>query len=144
MSEALQLDISELTNLSAAARKLLNFAGATRVFLFDAPMGAGKTTFIKALCSQLGSTDHFSSPTYAILNEYVYPNGKIFHFDLYRLKSAEELWDLGVEELLDSGNYCFFEWPELVGDFLTTAYLHITIKNESGKRLVIAKRVSAG
>lgn len=114
----MELEVSNENELPLAANKLIEFAGNRRCFLFDAPMGAGKTTFIKALCRTLGSTDNLSSPTYSIVNEYVYPGGKIFHFDLYRIKDASELMDLGIDEYIYSGAYCFFEWPEQVHEFL--------------------------
>lgn len=128
MTEALfERQISSETELPGVATALLEAAGDQRIFLFDAQMGAGKTTFIKALCRSLGSTDSFSSPTYSIVNEYNCPGGKIFHFDLYRLKDLGELMDLGIEDYIDSGHYCFFEWPELVKE-LVSDYLLVEIK----------------
>lgn len=137
----LQLDISDMNSLAGAAQAVLAHAPTAKIFLFDAPMGAGKTTFIKELCRQLGSNDHFSSPTYALVNEYLYPGGKIFHFDLYRLKQEEELLDMGIEEHLNSDNYCFFEWPELVENFLETDYLKIRIKVSEAARILEAEYV---
>jgi len=136
MKAGLELDISNLNDISSFAKAILDFAGDTKIFLFDAPMGAGKTTLIKEICIQLGSGDHFSSPTYSIINEYDYPDGKIYHFDLYRLKSQEELLDLGIEEHLSFGNYCLFEWPELVESLIGGNYLKIEIKvNENNRYL---------
>ncbi len=110
----LRIDISKPEMHAAAAAGLIAFAGPERVFLFEAPMGAGKTTFIKALCARLGVTDTMSSPTYSVVNEYATGNHqRIYHFDLYRLKSTPELMDIGFEEYLASGNYLFIEWPEL-------------------------------
>jgi tRNA threonylcarbamoyladenosine biosynthesis protein TsaE len=127
MKPALEIKIGSVAELPQAAKALLEAAGNTTIFLFHAEMGAGKTTLIKALCKSLGSTDNFSSPTYSIVNEYSYPGGKIFHFDLYRLKNSEELFDLGIEEYLRSGQYCFFEWPELVREILGDNYLEVNI-----------------
>jgi len=114
----IDIRIETVEALPAVAKALLEAAAQARVFLFYAPMGAGKTTFIKELCRQLGSHDSFSSPTYSIVNEYSYPGGRIFHFDLYRLKNSVELFDLGIEDYLHSGQYCFFEWPELVEELV--------------------------
>lgn len=135
---SIKIDISDIAAHELAAKQLIEFAGKERVFLFTAPMGSGKTTFIKALCRCLGVTDTMSSPTYSIVNEYSTGNGKIFHFDLYRLKSAEELFELGFEEYLDSGNYVFIEWPELAMPFLNT-YLTIIISLEGNNRYLYAE-----
>ena len=135
----IEIDISDGNKLADFAKRILDFAKDTRLFLFYAPMGAGKTTLIKELCKQLGSNDHFSSPTYSIINEYVSPKGKIFHFDLYRLKSEEELFDLGIEEHLESDNYCFFEWPELVEGLMPSSYLRIDITVTGNNRYLRAQ-----
>lgn len=116
-----------LEDLPAIAETLLHFAGKERVFCFYAPMGAGKTTFIKALCRQLQSQSDFSSPTYSLVNEYTYPEGKIFHFDLYRLKAPEEAFDIGMDEYLESGHFCFIEWPERIDKGLLNSFLSIEI-----------------
>ena len=133
------LDISDLDNHLEVAKQLIDFIGNEKVLLFDAPMGAGKTTFIKSLCHYLGTTNSLSSPTYSIVNEYEIPNQKkIFHFDLYRLKSSEELLGIGFEDYLDSGNYVFIEWPELAMPFLEN-YVRIIINIESNKRYLCAE-----
>ena len=134
MSSELSITVYSPEELPAAAASLLEFAGANRIFLFNAPMGAGKTTLIKALCKNLGSTDSFSSPTYSIINEYAGPAGKIFHFDLYRVKSTEELLDLGAEEYLSSGDYCFVEWPDLIRKFIEDPFIEIDIKVDENIR----------
>ncbi len=125
-------------DLQGAARQLLDFAGEVRIFLFRGEMGAGKTTLIKALCAELGSSDNFSSPTYGIVNEYSSTTGLIFHFDLFRLKHVGELLDIGIDEYLNSGSYCFFEWPELVQDLVTPPYLRVDILAEGEGRHVHA------
>jgi tRNA threonylcarbamoyladenosine biosynthesis protein TsaE len=127
MRPELKLTINTLDEIPVLAGRILDFAGNSRIILFDAPMGAGKTTLIKAMCQKLRSTDNFSSPTYSIINEYKYPGGKIFHMDLYRVKDPGELFDLGIEEYLDSGNYCFFEWPELAEGLIEGNYVKIEI-----------------
>jgi tRNA threonylcarbamoyladenosine biosynthesis protein TsaE len=129
--QELNFSIEQESELPAAAAQLLAFAGDRRVFLFDAEMGTGKTTFIKVLCQVLKSDSAFSSPSYSIVNEYKYPGGKIFHFDLYRLKQIDEALDLGIEDYLYSGNYCFVEWPNLLEQTDLPQYvkLEISISN---------------
>lgn len=128
--EELKLDISDVSTLPSACKKLIEFAGDIKVFAFNGEMGSGKTTFIKELSKILGSKDDLSSPTYSIVNEYNSLEGKIYHFDLYRLKNTEELLDLGFEEYLDSGNYCFIEWP-LIGEILLIKPYMIIIINDN-------------
>jgi tRNA threonylcarbamoyladenosine biosynthesis protein TsaE len=134
MEQELNLICHSAEELPQTAAKILQFAGKRKVFLLYAPMGAGKTTFIKHLCKHLGSTDNFSSPTFSIVNEYSSPKGKLFHFDLYRIQHIEELYDLGIEEYLDSGAYCFVEWPELLEQVLKEAYLKISITTKENSR----------
>jgi tRNA threonylcarbamoyladenosine biosynthesis protein TsaE len=130
--------VSNLELIASQAKKILDFIQNKKIILFDAPMGAGKTTLIKELCIQLGSKDHFSSPTYSIINEYSYTTGKIYHFDLYRLNSEEELLDLGIEEYLESTHFCFFEWPQLVEDMIDVSFVKIEIKVEGNNRYLRA------
>jgi tRNA threonylcarbamoyladenosine biosynthesis protein TsaE len=136
MKPGLELKMTTLDELASTAAAILDFAGKTKIILFYAPMGGGKTTLIKELCLQLGSRDSFSSPTYSIINEYDYPGGKIYHFDLYRLKSQEELLNLGIEEHLTFGNYCFFEWPELVEGLINDKYVKIEIEVKQNIRYI--------
>ncbi|MEO6302926.1 MAG: tRNA (adenosine(37)-N6)-threonylcarbamoyltransferase complex ATPase subunit type 1 TsaE [Bacteroidia bacterium] len=141
MSSRLEITIQDQNELPGLAEPVLRLYNDPKIILFDAPMGAGKTTFIKEICRWLGSTDNFSSPTYSIVNEYVYPGGKIFHFDLYRLKSTEELLDLGIEEYLDSGNYCLFEWPGLIENMIHVSYKKIEIEvNENIRYLRVTNK----
>jgi tRNA threonylcarbamoyladenosine biosynthesis protein TsaE len=134
--EKLELDITDISELPFAAKKVLEFANDIKVFTFEAEMGSGKTTFIKQLCTELGSKDNFSSPTYAIVNEYDSPKGKIYHFDLYRVNEPTELYDLGIEEYLESGNYCFIEWPEKAKDLIPENHIGITIKLAKNRKLL--------
>lgn len=135
----LKLDISDMNSHSLAAKQLIDFAGKERVFLFNAPMGAGKTTFIKAICHFLGVIDTMSSPTYSIVNEYdTGDKFKIYHFDLYRLRSAEELFDIGFEDYLNSPNYIFIEWPEMAMPFVDS-YARIIINSDSNNRYLRAE-----
>lgn len=110
----MKIQVESTGQLAAAARKLLEFAGDKKVFLFEGEMGAGKTTFIKAICEQLEAHDVASSPTFSIVNEYRYPQGILYHFDFYRLKNETEAYDLGYEDYFYSGNYCFIEWPSKI------------------------------
>ncbi|MBL7936592.1 MAG: tRNA (adenosine(37)-N6)-threonylcarbamoyltransferase complex ATPase subunit type 1 TsaE [Bacteroidia bacterium] len=139
----LKLDISEISQHPIAAKELVAFAGNCKMFLFDAPMGAGKTTFIKSLCQFLDVTDTMSSPTYSIVNEYnTKSDVKIYHFDLYRLKSSEELFEIGFEDYVYSTNYIFIEWPELALPFLDS-YLRIIIQIENNKRYLCAEIIKS-
>lgn len=131
MNSIFEAPIDHLNELPVFAKFVFDFAPKARVFLVYGPMGAGKTTFIKELCTLLGSDDNFSSPTYSIVNEYSSPAGKIYHMDLYRIKNTEELLDAGIEEYIASGNYCFIEWPELAETF--TANKHVKIEIEMNK-----------
>ncbi|MCC6372985.1 MAG: tRNA (adenosine(37)-N6)-threonylcarbamoyltransferase complex ATPase subunit type 1 TsaE [Bacteroidia bacterium] len=136
----MEQEITQIDDLKTAAKALLDFAGNEKVFLFYGGMGAGKTTFIKELCTSLGSTDNFSSPTYSIVNEYQSPAGKLFHFDFYRLKNATELLDIGIDEYLYSGNYCFIEWPQLAEVFLDGFYISVNIKVQENNRYLRASK----
>lgn len=139
--DTLKLNISDMLLHKEAAKQLIAFAKEQKVFLFDAPMGAGKTTFIKSLCQCLNVTDAMSSPTYSIVNEYhTSSKSKLYHFDLYRLKSSEELFEIGFEDYIDSGNYLFIEWPELAMPFLES-YLRIIIKIENNNRYLCAESI---
>jgi tRNA threonylcarbamoyladenosine biosynthesis protein TsaE len=101
-----------LDTIHEAARKLWEAAGDHRVFALHGEMGAGKTTFVHALCDVKGVTSTVGSPTFSIINEYAYPGGQLYHIDLYRLKDEEEAIRAGVEDCLYSGNICLVEWPE--------------------------------
>lgn len=107
-----------------------------KIILFNGEMGAGKTTFIKALVKKLGVNDATSSPTFSLVNEYVTADNQIiYHFDMYRLKSENEAYDMGIDEYLYSGNWCFIEWAEKIPNLIPEAHSSITIKALSnGKR----------
>lgn len=122
-----KIEISDPSELDAAAKEILNAATPNKFFILKGAMGAGKTTLIKALCNQLGSKDLVSSPTFSIVNEYLSPYGKLYHFDFYRLKSIQEAYDIGYEEYFFSGDFCFVEWPEKIEELIPDQYFEINI-----------------
>lgn len=120
--------LNTISGLPALAKQIMTGYSAKRVFAFYAPMGAGKTTFIKKLCEELGVTDPISSPTFSIVNEYRAASGKkIFHFDFYRIKYVSEAYDMGYEDYFYSNAYCFIEWPEKVLELLPDDCVKISI-----------------
>lgn len=132
--------VANTESLPAAAAWLIENAGDKRVFVFQAPMGAGKTTFIKAICTYLQVEDSTSSPTFSIVNEYHSENGPIYHFDFYRLKSEQEAFDLGYEEYFYSGDYCFIEWPEKIPNLIPEDAAIVKIEvTEDQSRIIILK-----
>lgn len=135
--------IKNIAALDESAKMLLGHFPEERVFAFYGAMGAGKTTFIKAICQQLGSGDNVTSPTFALINEYTTERGYvIYHFDFYRIKKLEEAYDLGYEDYIYSGNYCLIEWPEMIESLLPEGIVEVRIQtDESGIRTVEAKRV---
>ena len=138
----MELLINSLSELDATAASILSFEPNNRVFLFYGDMGAGKTTLIKSLCKALGVTDNISSPTFAIVNEYRAVNNTIYHFDFYRLKTEIEAMDMGFEEYLYSGNYCFIEWPEKIPELLPENYISINIQVVAdGARYITVKHI---
>ncbi len=122
------------SDLPEIARKLISAYPEDRIFAFYGEMGAGKTTFIKAICRELGVEDKALSPTFAIINEYHTFNGiPVYHFDFYRINKLEEVYDIGYEEYLYSGNYCFLEWPELVEELLPTETVKVKIEGTTSR-----------
>ncbi len=135
----MQLTIKSIETIHETAREFINAVkGKGSCLAFYAPMGAGKTTFIKAVCEELGVKDVITSPTFAIINEYTDGEGKpIYHFDFYRIKKQEEVSDMGCDDYFYSGNYCFMEWPELVEDTLPDDVVKITITPQGdGSRII--------
>ena len=123
----MKVEIHSLNELDKAAITLRDFAGQEKIFVFQGDMGAGKTTFIKAIAHAMGVTELVSSPTFSIVNEYLANDQTIYHFDFYRIKSLQEAYDIGYEEYFYSGNYCFIEWPERIEELLPENYLKIEI-----------------
>lgn len=133
----IEIQIPSLDKIADAAREFVEQIGDKRVFAFYGGMGAGKTTFIKAVCEQLGVKDAVTSPTFAIVNEYASDSGPVYHFDFYRIKNLGEVMDLGFEDYAYSGNFCLMEWPELIEDLLpdNTVNVHIA-ETSNGMRTV--------
>ena len=129
-----------LDELESIAPKILAAIGRSRVVAMDAPMGAGKTTLVKALCKALGSISVVNSPTFAIINDYELPAGaSVFHFDLYRLKNIDEAYNMGFDEYFYSGNYCFVEWPDIAADLFPpdTRKLTISVADDGSRTITI-------
>ena len=133
----MEIKISNLDSIREAAREFISVIGDHRVFAFYGSMGAGKTTFVKAICEELGVEDVITSPTFAIINEYSGRDGVIYHFDFYRIKKLEEVYDMGYEDYFYSGALCFIEWPELIEDVLPEDAVKVKItENADGSRSV--------
>lgn len=133
------IQISSLDKISDAAREFISQMGDDTVFAFYGKMGAGKTTFIKALCKELGVNDEVNSPTFSLINEYRSETSSelIYHFDFYRIKKLEEVYDLGYEDYFYSGALCFIEWPELIEDLLPNDAKKISIdETTDGARII--------
>ena len=124
----MNLEVNSLTALGSAAKALLSFAEEEKVFIFEGEMGAGKTTFIKALCAELGVEDVVSSPTFSLVNEYARDTGVVYHFDFYRIRDIREAYDIGYEEYFYSGHICLIEWPERIEELLPEHYIKVEIK----------------
>ena len=135
--------IDNLEQLPRLASDLLEEFREERFFAFFGKMGVGRTTLIKALCDQLGVKEVVCSPTFAIINEYTSGEGEpVYHFDFYRLKSAEEAYDIGYEEYFYSGMYCFTEWTEKIEQLLPEHYVRVEMKETNGIRTLIATIVN--
>lgn len=128
----------QLEELPKVANNFIEAIGNDRIFLFDAQMGVGKTTFIAEVCRQLGANDDFGSPTFSLVNEYRDKNGDpIFHFDLYRIDSPQEALDMGAEEYFDSGFLCLVEWPDRLGQLAPEEARIVKISlNPDGSRTI--------
>lgn len=139
-----KINITSLDNIEAAAKEFVNLMGDDTVFAFYGDMGAGKTTFINALCRVLGvEEDTTNSPSFSIVNEYRSDTTAelIYHFDLYRIENLEEAFDIGIEDYFDSGALCLLEWPERIEDILPydTVKVEIKINDDDTRQLLISR-----
>ena len=128
--------IHSVEELEKLAADIIPYTYENKIWALYGPMGAGKTTFVRAICKQLGVIDNPNSPTFSIVNEYHTASGdKLFHFDFYRINSLQEAFDMGYEEYFYSGNLCLIEWPEKIETILPEKYLKITIEVHDKKRI---------
>lgn len=135
------ITVNSENELGSAAKQLLELGASSRVFAFKGEMGAGKTTFIKAICRELGVAENMSSPTFSLVNEYRSKEEEpVYHFDFYRIKNESEAYDLGYEDYLYSGFYCFIEWPEKIPGLIPGECVQVEIRVENGKRLIHINR----
>ena len=143
----MEIIIQDPQHIREAARAFIQNMPDSTVYAFYGKMGAGKTTFIKAVCQELGVEDEVTSPTFAIVNEYSCdsphstlhtPHSSIiYHFDFYRIKRLEEAYDIGFDDYIDSGNLCFIEWPELIEELLPEDAIRVEIEEtDNGSRIV--------
>lgn len=134
----MEIILKSIDKIDEAAREFIDGMGDNTIFAFYGKMGAGKTTFIKAICEALGVQDVINSPTFAIVNEYMAGNGEpIYHFDFYRIKKEQEVLDIGYEDYIYSDCLCFMEWPELIEDLLPEDAVKVTIEEqEDGSRII--------
>lgn len=131
------VQVSSPDGLGEVAARILEQCAERRVYALYGKMGAGKTTFVTALCKQLGVSDRVASPTYALVNEYLSRNGEpVYHFDFYRIEGEDEAYDMGFEEYLDSGMNCFIEWPERVESLLPSDVVRVHIEVHGEERLI--------
>lgn len=135
----MKMKIKDTEGLAAAAQEFIQVMGNRKIFAFYGKMGAGKTTFIKAICEALGVDDIVTSPTFAIVNEYK-ASQPVYHFDFYRIKNLREAYDIGCEEYFYSGCPCFIEWPELIEELLPEDTVKVCIEvHDDGSRIIDIK-----
>ena len=136
----MEIVINNIKDINKAARTFIDYMPEGNVIAFYGNMGAGKTTFIKALCEELGVEDEVTSPTFAIVNEYTCNNApsKIYHFDFYRIKKLEEVYDMGYEDYFYSDSLCLIEWPELIEELLPddVTKVHIIEEPDASRKIV--------
>ena len=134
----MEIKINSIETIGDAAKEFISQMGERKIFAFYGAMGAGKTTFVKALCEAMGVTDTVNSPTFAIVNEYDTPSGlPIYHFDFYRIKRLAEVYDMGYEDYFYGRGLCFIEWPELIEELLPEETIKVTIEElPDGSRMV--------
>ena len=142
MENTIQISWDSLDELPGVASQLIELCGELRVITLSGDLGAGKTTLVKAICGHLGFEGNVASPSYPVIAEYSLPdNSVIVHMDCYRLKSEVEAEEIGIPDYLDSGSYCFIEWPGVIENLLPLNYASIQISNTSatGRKLTLNK-----
>lgn len=127
----MNITIQSPETINEAAKQFVAAMGDNTIFAFYGSMGAGKTTFIKAICEVLGVEEVITSPTFAIVNEYTAKDNTIYHFDFYRIKRLEEVYDMGYEDYIDSGALCFMEWPEMIEEVLPEDAVRVNITEQA-------------
>jgi len=134
----MHITISSIEQIQEAAHQFIEAMGNRKLFAFYGKMGVGKTTFIKAICEQMGVTDVINSPTFAIVNEYLDRDElPIYHFDFYRIRKPAEVFDIGFEDYIGSNACCFMEWPEMIEDYLPEETVKVTMEEQDdGSRMV--------
>ncbi len=137
-----KITIDNVSSIRRVAQELLAFCDDTKCIIFIGEIGAGKTTLITAICKLLEVSDIATSPTFSIVNAYEGKNGTIYHMDLYRLNDIEEAFGIGIEEYLDSPNYCFIEWPEIIEPLLVQTpviQVNINLVSETSREFIFRK-----
>jgi len=131
-----------VNELAAISKAMISEMGDERIFALEGKMGAGKTTLIKSICKVLGVEDVVSSPTFSLVNVYNDKDGNnIYHFDFYRIKKLEEVFDIGYEEYFYSGDYCLIEWPEMVKQVMPDSYVLVSIEVDDNENRLISYRL---
>ena len=132
-----EIRIKDESELAGVARELLQHHSGERIFAFFGKMGVGKTTFIKAICQEMEVQDVVGSPTFSLINQYLTRKGDtIYHFDFYRVKKLEEVFDLGYEDYFFSGSYCLIEWPEKTESLLPENAVKVYMEEDAGERII--------
>lgn len=131
--------LKDISDIDTAAKMFVEKFGNKKIFAFYGEMGAGKTTFIKAVCKSMGVTETITSPTFSLVNEYETDNGMtIYHFDFYRIENIEEVYDFGYEDYFYSDKMCFIEWPELVETLLPEDVVEVKISVDDNEQRLIS------
>lgn len=137
-----EFEINSVDELSQVSEYLLGLREESDIIAFYGPMGAGKTTLIKNLCHRMGVTDEVNSPTFAIVNEYVTEEAEsVYHFDFYRIKKLEEVYDIGYENYFYSGNLCLLEWPEMIEPLMPEKFIRVDIAlgdTDDSRRIIVS------
>ena len=129
--KTIQFTVNSEKELGTVAKEII-YSNHSKIIILSGDLGTGKTALVKSFCKEIESMDQVTSPTFSIINEYVYDEGIIYHFDLYRLESLAEVLDIGIEEYLDSGHYCLIEWPDLIKDIIYRKYIDVNIATMDG------------